>query len=191
MEGNYKLLNINNIKEYDAYLNSYDEAKVNKFIKKEDRLRAIGSIILQKDYIQSKYQVSCYKDIIIQYTEFGKPFYKNLVYNVSHDSDLVIIVYSDSGSIGVDIMKYATKKININHFTDYFSAREQLELTTNNFISYWCAKEAFVKALGIGITIDMKTVEYVNQCVMYNNKSYKVNTIEIPQYCCVYVLVKI
>ena len=57
----YKLLNINEIKDYAHYLNEIDENKINKFIRREDKLRAVGSIILQKDYIVSKY-------IILKYT---------------------------------------------------------------------------------------------------------------------------
>ena len=69
-----KLLNITDIREYDHYLNENDSIKVYKFIKRDDQLRAIGSIILQKDFIKSKYNLENYKDIVIQYTEFGKPF---------------------------------------------------------------------------------------------------------------------
>ena len=42
----YKLLNINEIKDYAHYLNETDEIKINKFIRREDKLRAVGSVIL-------------------------------------------------------------------------------------------------------------------------------------------------
>jgi 4'-phosphopantetheinyl transferase len=181
----FRVVNINDIQEYAHYLNDNDQQKVNKYIKRDDQLRAIGSIILQKDYIQTKYPMN-YKEIVIQYTEFGKPGYKDLVYNISHDSDLVIIVYSDSGTaIGVDIMKQ--KSINIYQFYNCFSSREKQYLTKDNFLSYWCAKEAFVKALGLGLSIDLASVEFINNKIHYYGVEYKVEFIEIPFYVCIFI----
>ncbi len=184
----YRILNINDVREYKHYLNETDEQKVKKYVKGEDQLRAIGSIILQKDYICSKYP-SDFKEIIIQHNELGKPFYKDLVYNVSHDSDLVIIAYSDdsSASIGVDIMKL--KSVNIYQFSDFFSIREKCDLTQANFLSYWCAKEAFAKALGQGLTIDLSSVEFINGKIHYYGVEYTVEFIEIPLYCCAIITV--
>ena len=180
----YRILNIREIQEYDKYLNDADEQKVRKYVRRDDQLRAIGSIILQKDYIQSKYQADL-KEIVIQYTEFGKPCYKDLVYNVSHDSDLVIIVYSDKGFIGVDIMKQ--KSVNIYQFMDHFSRREKLDLNKDNFFYYWCAKEAFAKALGVGLSIDLASVEFIGNKIHYYGVEYKVEFVEIPFYVCIFI----
>jgi len=178
-----KLLNITDIHEYNHYLNENDSIKVYKFIKRDDQLRAIGSIILQKDFIKSKYNLENYKDIVIQYTEFGKPFYGDLIYNVSHDSEMVILVYSESGSIGVDIMK--RKHINIYNFYDCFSNRERYNLTQANFLSYWCAKEAFMKANWT--PIEMKDIEFINGVIKYGRCEYIVKFIDIQDYCCAYI----
>ena len=183
----YRILHINDIKEYAHYLNEVDELKVNKFIKNDDKLRAIGSIILQKDYIREIFDKMEYKDIVIQYTEYGKPYYNCLNYNVSHDKDLVIMVYSnDNKPIGVDIMK--DTRINIHQFGDHFTVREKSQLSQDNFLIYWCAKEAFVKAIGIGMTIEMSLVEYANQTITYNGRSYRVLFIDVPDYICAYVI---
>lgn len=185
----HRFLNINDIKEYAHYLNKVDEIKVNKFIKNDDRMRAIGSIILQKDYILSKNPDLDYKDIIIQYTDFGKPYYKELVYNISHDAELIIIVYFETGSVGVDIMK--CKHINFHQYRDYFTKREFFNLTPDNFLSYWCAKEAFLKAIGYGFFIEMSSIEVINANILcYNGTEYNVDFIEIPDYCCAVVYMK-
>jgi 4'-phosphopantetheinyl transferase len=185
----YRVLNINDIKEYTHYLNKLDEIKVNKFIKNDDRMRAIGSIILQKDYILSKNPDLDYKEIIIQYTEFGKPYYKELVYNISHDAELIIIVYFETGSVGVDIMKY--KHINFHQYIDYFTKSEFLNFTQENFLSYWCAKEAFLKAIGFGFFIEMTSIEVINTNILYyNGNKYNIDFIEIPDYCCAVVYIK-
>ena len=185
----HRILNIHDIQEYKHYLNEADEKKVNKYVKREDQLRAIGSIVLQKDYISSKYPESIdFKEIVIQYSEFGKPFYKDLVYNVSHDSDLVVIVYLDSGtSVGIDIMKQ--KSVNIYQFTDSFSTREKWNLNKDNFFRYWCAKEAFAKALGVGLSIDLASVEFIGNKIHYYGAEYKVEFIEIPLYVCIFIVI--
>ncbi len=181
----HRILNIHDIQEYKHYLNEADETKVNKYVKREDQLRAIGSIVLQKDYIQTKYNLDL-KEIVIQHAEFGKPFYKDLVYNISHDSDLVVIVYSESGtSVGIDIMKQ--KSVNIYQFGDSFSTREKCDLNKNNFFYYWCAKEAFAKALGVGLSIDLASVEFIGNKIHYYGAEYKVEFIEIPLYVCIFV----
>ena len=181
----YKLLDIRNIRDYACYLNNADEVNVYRFVRTEDRLRAIGSIILQKEYIRSHYPELDYRDIVIQRTKFGKPFYRDLVYNVSHDSDLVIIAYSESGSIGVDIMKL--RDLDITPYLDCFSEREKAMLTADNFFSYWCAKEAFVKALGVGLSIHMSSVEFVDGAIWYKGDVYPVDRIDIQQYHCALV----
>lgn len=182
----FRILNIHEIQEYTHYLNERDETKVKKYIKRDDQLRAIGSIILQKDYIRSKYPME-YKEIVIQYTEFGKPFYKDLIYNISHDSDLVVIVYSEFGtSLGVDIMKQ--KSVNIHQFNEHFTRREKAELTRDNFLTYWCAKEAFAKALGVGLSIDLSSVEFDGTCINYYDTKYKVEFIKIPFYVCIFII---
>jgi 4'-phosphopantetheinyl transferase len=178
----YKLLDIRDIRDYAHYLNN---DKVNRFIRTDDRMRAIGSIILQTEYIRSHYPELDYRDIVIQYTEFGKPFYRDIVYNISHDSDVVIIAYTNSGSIGVDIMK--SRSVDITLYAAYFSNRELCKLTDGNFLSYWCAKEAFVKALGIGCSLDLSLVEFIDGTIHHDGAVYPVEFINIPQYCCAVV----
>lgn len=179
----YKFLCIRDIQEYSHYLNGADIKKVGRFVRADDRMRAIGSIILQKDYIRIHYPTLDYKDIALQYSDFGKPFYRDLVYNISHDSDLVIIAYSGSGSIGVDIMK--RRDIDITPYLDCFSSREQTILTGSNFITFWCAKEAFGKTLGVGLSINMASIEFIEGAIHYGGMVYPVDFIDIPGYCCV------
>ena len=184
----HRLLCINDIQEYDHYLNDMDRSKIKRLVQGADRLRAIGSIILQKDYIASVYPMDR-KDIHIQYGEYGKPFYKELQYNVAHDQDYIIIVYSNGGPIGVDLMK--RKHVNIYNYGNCFTAREKYNLTTENFIVYWCVKEALVKAIGIGLRIDLDKVEYdaANCVIYYEQESYKVSFINVSNdYICAVIV---
>ena len=182
----HRLLSIHDIHEYEHYLNDTDRSKIERLVQRSDRLRAIGSIILQKDYIASVYPMDL-KEIYIQYGEYGKPFYKELEYNVAHDQDYIIIVYSLTGPIGVDIMKQ--KHVNIHNFRDCFTTMERYHMTNDNFLVYWCAKEAFMKAIGVGLRVELDQLEYdaVKGVIYYEQCEYKVSFISVEQYVCVFV----
>ena len=133
------------------YCNKMDINKINKFKKENDKLRALGSIILQKNLVYNiKNNEDCYdyKKIIIKKKENGKPYilYNNMMvnYNVSHDEDIVVIIYKNNIDIGIDII-LASRKINfkIENFGKGFN-RHQL----------WTLIEAYYKYIGTGINFD-------------------------------------
>ena len=185
----YRILRISElaIGDYEYMTNPTDKIKINKYVNDDDKRRALGSIILQKDYIHANMQIN-HKDIVIHYDVHGKPGYNDLKYNVSHDNDIVIIVYSDSGDIGVDVMKI--RNVNIQNFSDCFTSLEKQSLTCNNFMYFWCAKEALLKAIGIGLRIDLTMVEFNihTNIIRYANVGYSVVFINIPGYVCAYTV---
>ena len=186
----YEIINIRdiNLNQFDYFLNSNDSLKIQKYKLIDDKLRALASIILQKKYIYKNYPI-VYKDIVIEYTKNGKPFYKDLYYNVSHDSDLTIIVYTTNKEIGVDIMK--KKKIKISTFYNCFTFIERQYLTDDNFFIFWCVKEALVKAIGVGLEIKFNLIEFnvFTNSVTYDKRVYCVEFIDIPNYVCAVVTI--
>lgn len=191
----YKLLNINNIivENYNHFLNENDKTKINKYINHNDRIRSLGSIILQKECIMSVYKNLVPNEIIINYTKDGKPYYNDVInYNISHDNDLVIILYCITENIcnvGVDIMKY--KIVDIHNYKSCFSELEKNNLSTETFFKFWCAKEAFLKAIGQGLLIDLHLVEFNidNNTIKYLDQIHQVHFINIPDYVCAYVTI--
>jgi 4'-phosphopantetheinyl transferase len=169
--------------------NPTDKIKINKYLNDDDKRRALGSIILQKDYIHANTQIN-HKDIVIHYDVHGKPCYNELKYNVSHDNDIVIIVYSDDGDVGVDVMK--TRNVIIQNFSSCFTSQEKQSLSGYNFMYFWCAKEALLKAIGVGLRIDLKMVEFDihTNIIRYANVEHSVVFINIPGYVCAYVTIK-
>jgi len=105
------------------------------------------------------------EDFVFEYLEHGKPVLNNdsriadITFNISHSYDLALIAISQKQSIGIDIEK-------INHDSDhqalvtrFFSKAEQAEFNTLSeaikakaFCACWTRKEAFIKAIGSGIT---------------------------------------
>lgn len=100
------------------------------------------------------------------YGPHGKPFlaYESaddpLFFNVSHCEDLALFAFTlNNSAIGVDIERVRSMPDLLELSTRLFSLRESGELTTlrsdrqqQGFFNCWTRKEAFVKAIGGGLS---------------------------------------
>lgn len=111
--------------------------------------------------ILSNYSKEDPGELQIEYSSAGKPFMQNaeVQFNISHSKDFLICGVSLSGRVGVDIQEiYSISSIDwiVNH---YFSAEEERylhaiqseDIYQMHFFAIWTAKEAFLKAVGLGI----------------------------------------
>ena len=94
----------------------------------------------------------------------GKPIYKNLPihFTSSHSEDLVVVAFSRTQEIGIDIE--FKKDLDIEILKDFLHLQEQKILqksktTSALFYSLWTKKEALIKASGVGINADFKTID--------------------------------
>ncbi|CAG8532335.1 18094_t:CDS:2 [Gigaspora margarita] len=94
-------------------------------------------------------------------------------FNISHHGDWVVLVAAENCRIGIDVMKVEyPKKQTVQEFfetlRDQFSNFEWNIITKplqeidqlHQFYRYWCLKESYVKAVGIGLALDLKTIEF-------------------------------
>jgi len=104
-------------------------------------------------------------------TEYGKPFLKNssakdLRFNLSHSRDVALIAVTRGQDVGVDVEymrpDFATKEV-AKHF---FSPRERDdlsnvpgELQTGAFYNCWTRKEAYIKARGEGVSLQLDSFD--------------------------------
>lgn len=101
------------------------------------------------------------KPLEIAVTEFGKPFladYMDLNFNLSHSEKYSVCAISDN-LVGVDIEK-------IEPFGEDNLIRLSKRILKNTictsnieFLKYWTVKEAFLKAIGIGISKDLTFID--------------------------------
>lgn len=102
--------------------------------------------------------------IHLEYGPWGKPEVTTLVggarldFNLSHSGDLVLIAVALNRKIGIDIEWMPRKPVTERIAERFFSPSEALFLRTlsgearqDAFFRLWTAKEAFVKAQGIGL----------------------------------------
>jgi 4'-phosphopantetheinyl transferase len=170
--------------------------KVTKYRLLKDQKLALGSIILQHHAIchmfgcdKSQYEIAR--------TAHGKPFlmskYFNVRawnYNVSHDGEYVGIVESHDGNIGLDIATLLPRKTwngssveYINLFTEQFTSHEmiwqQSALTEKEryrrFFVNWSLKEAFIKAIGKGLQMNLLNIEFIIHVNDLENGSFDGN----------------
>ncbi|KAK3407916.1 hypothetical protein EUGRSUZ_J00256 [Eucalyptus grandis] len=152
-----------------------------RFVKSEDRKRALVSRLLQYALLHQVLGIP-YEQISIERTLEGKPYlecdkdvteFPNFNFNVSHHGDYVAIASEPLCLVGLDIVSCTfpwkeTVPEFIQNFSSYFSRLEwdfiigagNEEQILVEFYRYWCLKEAYVKAIGSGLACGLDRVEF-------------------------------
>ncbi|WP_460049639.1 4'-phosphopantetheinyl transferase family protein [Sessilibacter sp. MAH2] len=127
------------------------------------------------------------ENVCFNRNEFGRPSLVNsdrkIDFNVSHTQGIVIAAITNCGKVGVDIEIKKRK----NHFIDiaehYFHAKEVLALKEAGaeqielFFKIWTLKEAYVKALGVGLQKSLSSFYFeINR----QNKIHLIDEQETP-----------
>lgn len=128
--------------------------------------------------------------ILIGKTEKGKPFLvnRNIPFNYSHSENYFMIALSKNGQIGVDIQ--IPKKLKYSYPQMIFSPREKKvyeeikeEVRRREFFyQVWTSKEAFVKATGDGITVNLNEIELFRNGELIQESSMIYNKINYNVY---------
>jgi len=101
---------------------------------------------------------------------FGRPFvkypaqYRNLYFSVSHTKGLTACVLAETSEIGIDVENITQDRPFIDIARSFFSSKEFDVLAATprqelnrKFYAYWTLKEAYVKAMGIGLSISLSS----------------------------------
>jgi 4'-phosphopantetheinyl transferase len=102
----------------------------------------------------------------------GKPFVEaareagGLQFSLSHSGDLVLLAVSGGGAVGVDVEAVRILRDRGAMAAEALTPSElqQLERLPHGvqdefFLRWWTAKEAFLKAIGVGLTCPLRQVE--------------------------------
>ncbi|CAN6348879.1 unnamed protein product [Urochloa humidicola] len=161
-----------------ALLPSHERPAIARFIKEDDRKRALVSRLLQYSLVRHVLRIP-FHQINIRRTPEGKPYLKkcsafpNFNFNTSHQGDYVGIASEPLCLVGLDIVFISkphgeTTTEFVSNFTSYLTDREwscivrastPSEVLTE-FYRYWCLKEAFVKAIGAGVGFGLHRLEF-------------------------------
>src|SRR5579884_3446051 len=98
-------------------------------------------------------------ELIFETGERGKPSLTGspLCFSVTHSGELCLIAVTDERQVGVDVELLKPRRDPLRVARRYFTpgecdAIEDAADPTASFYLYWVAKEAFLKATGLGIT---------------------------------------
>ncbi|KAE9621145.1 hypothetical protein Lal_00018945 [Lupinus albus] len=164
-----------------SFLPPHQHSSISRFIKMEDRKRALVSRMLQYALVYDVMEIP-FPQIIIKRTLEGKPYleydefgckFPNFNFNVSHHGDYVAIASEPLCLVGLDIVSFDIPKGEtiaefIRCFSSYFSNSEWDNILNAGtpddvlieFYRYWSLKEAYVKAIGSGVTDELSKVEF-------------------------------
>lgn len=126
-----------------------------------------------------------YLDSTISFNKFGKPYLtknSNLHFNLSHSAGAIICAFSIM-PVGIDIelVKSYNNKIVKRYFTedeqDYIFCNE--DNINSRFTEIWTKKEAYVKWLGLGISMPFDSFSVIGRC---NLISFYINKYCISLY---------
>ncbi|KAG2370028.1 hypothetical protein BDR07DRAFT_1347153 [Suillus spraguei] len=159
------------------------QSKITKFYRREDACRSLIGNLLPRVLLKKRGVV---KDAMtFATTDTGKPYCTTpgieppLAFNVTHDEGVIAMAFGtgDLGppafSIGVDVMKLKIPpRTTFTEFVDIvdsqLTTREKNliladvaeEEAIRRFYWIWTLKEAYTKALGIGLGFDFRRIEY-------------------------------
>jgi len=164
-------------------LDPESSARIKRFYRREDACRTLIGRFLPRMLLHARGVALA--DMMFAATEAGKPFIAtsgvdpSIAYNVSHDNGLVAMVSSANThnppafTIGIDVMKVRipgreTFTSFVETVGDQLTALEHRLISSapneekglERFFWMWTAKEAYTKALGLGLGFDFRRVEF-------------------------------
>lgn len=158
---------------------SDEKARLGRFIFRKDVRASLAGRLLMRKFVSEHGGLS-YDKIIFLRDEHNRPTLKDdstaVSFNVSHQGSYTVLAGETTGvKLGVDIMTfdYARSK-SISEFFRLmdrnFSAAEWREIRgspgkseaeqMSMFCRHWALKESYVKALGVGITVDLGRIDF-------------------------------
>lgn len=155
--------------DYLATLDNKELTIANRFKFTEVRERYIISHGILRQLLAERVNEPA-ANLRIDTAKFGKPFlpdHPEVSFNMSHSGNILAITISPQCQLGIDVECYKArstweglvKKCFAPEEAEYWRSLDSTE-RSHAFYQFWVKKEAFVKAVGKGITLGL------NQCVV-------------------------
>jgi len=144
-----------------------DRAAKFHFAAHANRFRAARGILRR---ILASYLLISPEEISFSQNDFGKPALSpsgresDVRFNVAHSQGLALYAFAREREVGVDIEQVNPQQVDLHVAESFFSAREAAEISAapvdlrpEKFFRCWTRKEAYAKALGMGLSIDLRS----------------------------------
>ncbi|KAG6613003.1 L-aminoadipate-semialdehyde dehydrogenase-phosphopantetheinyl transferase-like [Phytophthora cinnamomi] len=167
----------------DTELPAHEQQQVTRFVFAKDQKLALASRLLQRKLIHELFGVD-YDTIDIARTPENKPYWKRSTeshappswnYNVSHHGTVLAIASDSCALVGVDVVRLTDRpkrKTSVEEFfgafADHFNPGEWKYIREiededeqySRFYRLWSLKEAYIKAVGIGLGFSLLRAEF-------------------------------
>lgn len=157
---------------------SEEKERLARFVFRKDFKASLIGRLLMRRYIHTTTN-NPYESIRFHRDEKGKPYCdtSEIAFNVSHQGNFAVLAGSAKPTkdfqLGVDVMKLEyTGGKNLEDFfrimTKHFSQHEWATIRGENtekqkiamFCRHWALKESYVKAIGVGITVNLQDISF-------------------------------
>ncbi|WP_242954225.1 4'-phosphopantetheinyl transferase family protein [Clostridium puniceum] len=171
-----KILEVTNerIDELCLFVNSEKKSKIERFINRKDKIRALIGEILIRTIIIETFGIRNEK-IMFNKNEFGKPYlkdYENFNFNISHSGEFVVCAIDDK-PVGIDVeqikpieYKEIAEGFFLNNEIEYIM-KADLDSQLKKFYEIWTLKESYIKCCGTGLSMPLK--EFLIDFDRHNN----------------------
>ena len=158
--GKYLDIPIEEVKELAKILAPDEQKRADRFRFPIHRKRFIVARATLRNILASYLDLDA-KQIQFQYSDRGKPSLidRNIKFNLSHSSDLAVYGFTNNRNIGVDLEYLKDMPDAENLAKRFFSNNEYQAISSlqpsykqQAFFQIWTAKEAYLKATGVGLT---------------------------------------
>lgn len=159
------------IYESDYLLTVEEKKRANAYLHEADRKRYITGKILSKIIIGHYLDVQP-SEIQYHIDKYGKPHARlglekvEIEFNISHSGAWVFMAFSRNRKVGIDVEEIKEMEQYMGLAQTIFEAKEYEFLKGENNISafyhIWTAKESYIKALGYGLSKDLKSFSVIN-----------------------------
>ncbi|KAG2622860.1 hypothetical protein PVAP13_3KG008700 [Panicum virgatum] len=145
-----------------ALLPPHDRPAIYRFVKEDDRKRALFSRLLQYSLVRHVLHIP-FRQISICRTPEGKPYLGDYVGIASEPLCLVgldiVSVSKPQGETTTEFISNFSSYLTDHEWSCIVRAGTPTEVLTE-FYRYWCLKEAFVKAIGAGVGFGLHRLEF-------------------------------
>jgi 4'-phosphopantetheinyl transferase len=153
---------LNHLREF---LNPDERRRAGRFHFEIHRRRFIAARGMLRELL-ARYLAAAPAAIEFSYNLYGKPAVEGVHFNLSHSDHLAIYAVSRTREVGVDIERINPTFADEQIPEHYFSPAEvrtlrslPKERQTEAFFNCWTRKEAYVKARGLGLSLELHSFD--------------------------------
>jgi len=156
------------VEQFYCLLSNEEKTNAHSFFYKKDEERYILARGMLRKLLSNYLEISC-EQINFGYNKYGRPYLLNsnaVQFNVSHSKDIVLFGIAKHYLIGVDL-ECIDKNLEFDAISERFFHKNEHDILRKFdmpkkrevFFNFWVIKEAFAKAIGLGLNYNIANIE--------------------------------